>query len=413
MSNKRPLSEINDAFPSPSTLAPIPLTTTTSSSSPSVPAASNYSSDTFKKLKNELNLLFPGSNAIVHPNVVQYNELSQLDEKTCTTFVDTLRLHGFHRVIKMPSDFASTCNNLYAAAKIFFAADENFKRNCFPEKDTETGYRSYKDRECVMYKKGYACTSEAAKDFAFKLDAYYTDATKISTLIFAAVVKGLGGDVELAKKILPDITVGGFSPSIARVFNYSETPVHTVTCAPHQDLGLITIVPANFPGLEVYSLCGNCGVGWENTNKAMDQTDIIVLCGETLNELANANGGVAPGLHRVVSHERTELMNSLFSNFSSSSPLLSPASNPPPAAAAKGRGRGKKADAKKASSSAQVAENVSTKVGRISIPFLLRARGDVKLDGELIGLKSGPKKDKTIGQFLEEERKKKGTVGLY
>jgi len=200
--------------------------------------------------------------------------------------------------------------------------------------------------------------------------------------------------------------VGGLSTSIARVFNYSETPVHTVTCAPHQDLGLITIIPANFPGLEVYSLCGNCGVGWENTNKAMDQTDIIVLCGETLNELAN--GGVTPSLHRVVSHERTELMNALFTNFSSS-PVLSPqASNPP----TKGRGRGKKADNKKGGSTAQAIEP-ATKVGRISIPFLLRARSDVKLDGELLGLKPGPKKDKTVGQFLEEERKKKGSVGVY
>jgi len=52
-------------------------------------------------------------------------------------------------------------------------------------------------------------------------------------------------------------------------------------------------------------------------------------------------------------------------------------------------------------------------VGRISIPFLLRARRDVKLDGELIGLKSGSKKDKTIGQHVDDERKEKGPSGIY
>lgn len=98
-------------------------------------------------------------------------------------------------------------------------------------------------------------------DLTQKLDAYFTEATKVSHVLFAAIVKGLGGDVEMAKKILPDIAETGLSTSIARVFNYNETPIHTVTCAPHQDLGLLTIVPANFPGLEGMSFSHLKGLG--------------------------------------------------------------------------------------------------------------------------------------------------------
>lgn len=94
----------------------------------SPPLSFNYnSSDTFKKLKNELNLLFPGNNAVIHPNVIQFNELGLLDTKTCTAFVDTLRLHGFHRVIKMPNEFAAACTNLYLYLEVLRSQLSNTK----------------------------------------------------------------------------------------------------------------------------------------------------------------------------------------------------------------------------------------------------------------------------------------------
>jgi len=369
---------------------------------------SNNSSDTFKKLKNELNLLFPGNNVVVHPNVIQFSDLSLLDDTICKSFVETLKLHGFHRVIKMPPDFTSVCNNLYASAKVFFSADENFKKNNFPEREVETGYKLSKDKECVHYKKGYSTGLDVSKDFAIKLEAYFAEASRISHIIFDAVVKGLGGDVDMARKILPD-TTSATSPSVARVFSYFEAPIHTVTCAPHQDLGLLSIIPANFPGLEVYSICGNCGVGWENTDKAMDQTDIIVLSGETLNEYTN--GGLLAGLHRVVSHEKTELMSSLF-NFSS--PSLPPITTTTTTTTTPKRGRAKKADTKKGANNTTQPQPASAKVGRISIPFLLRAKTDAKLDGGVIGLKPGNKGERTVGQFFEEERRRRAAfVGLY
>jgi hypothetical protein len=55
------------------------------------------------------------------------------------------------------------------------------------------------------------------------------------------------------------------------------------------------------------------------------------------------------------------------------------------------------------------------RIGRISLPFLLRARADVKLDGTPLGLRQGRHPEKTVGQFFEEERMKRGTgaAGQY
>jgi len=52
------------------------------------------------------------------------------------------------------------------------------------------------------------------------------------------------------------------------------------------------------------------------------------------------------------------------------------------------------------------------RVGRISLPFLLRPRPDAKLDGTIAGLRPGRYPEKSAAQFFEEERLKKGGVAV-
>jgi len=358
-------------------------------------------SSTYKRLKNDLNLLFPGTNSSpftnVHTNCMHYDELMRMEESVCSSFLETLKLHGFHRVVRMPKEFVNACNDLYNSSKTFFSMDESYKSMHFPEKDVETGYKCLKEREYAFFRKGYLPdnkNNDAAKDLATKFETYYNEACKVSVVVFNAIVKALGGNIEQARNILP-LTETDVSTNVVRAFNYFEAAAHTVTCVAHLDIGLLTIVPANCPGLQAYSMCGNCGMGWETTHKGMDATDIIVICGQTLTEFSN--GAIAPGLHRVVSEPNTSVIN--------------------PSAESSGDGKkpkakkGKKADSKQQQNLQQPL--LKPKVGRVSLPFILRAKNEAQMSGGLIGLTSfarGP--SGIVGDFLEAERKKR-LPGLY
>lgn len=170
-------------------------------------------------------------------------------------------------------------------------------------------------------------------DLHSRFEQYFTEATKAGSVILQAIIKGLGGTPETARNILPNshgillishiiysfiiINVGTehgtVSTNATRAFHYYDSALHTVICPPHQDLGLLTLIPSNFPGLQglllfmlflerkemksiisftnlersyllfdfsynnvclVYSLCGSCGLGWESTHKSLDSTDI-------------------------------------------------------------------------------------------------------------------------------------------
>jgi len=252
-----------------------------------------------------------------------------------------------------------------------------------------------KERELALYRKGYLPdnkNNDAAKELATKFEAYYNETAKIALVIFNVVVKALGGNVDLAKEILP-LSESDLSTSIVRAFNYFECPPHTVNCAPHNDAGLLTLVPSNCPGLQVYSVCGNCGMGWENTHKGLDPTDIVVLCGQSFTEFSN--GFLNPSLHRVVSE-----LNPLQSNFGTE--------NSEEKKTTKGK-KSKKAELKSNLQQTQV----KPKIGRISLPFLLRAKNDVPMNASLIGLDSfGKTNSRLVGEFLDEERRRK-QPGLY
>eukprot|EP00026_Physarum_polycephalum_P013109 Phypoly_transcript_13480.p1 GENE.Phypoly_transcript_13480~~Phypoly_transcript_13480.p1 ORF type:complete len:348 (+),score=34.77 Phypoly_transcript_13480:50-1045(+) len=288
-------------------------------------------SATFKKLKADLGTLFGfGSNTLLqqHSTVVSFRELAVLDDKACTNLVEILKLHGYYKVKEMPPEFVNACGNLYSSCKCFFGQDETFKRTRFTEKEVETGYRKTKDRESVFFRKGYSFDEpsvrggalDPARDLHSRFEQYFTEATKAGNVILQAIIKGLGGSPELARNILPNSHEHGtVSTNTTRAFHYYDTPLHTVICPPHQDLGLLTLIPSNFPGLQVYSLCGSCGLGWESTHKALDSTDIVVLAGESLNEFSG--GAIPSGLHRVVS-EKPVALNFNFP-FTSTPPPLS------------------------------------------------------------------------------------------
>jgi len=358
-------------------------------------------SNTFKRLKNELNLLFPGTSTFtnVHSNCIQYEELLRMEESVCVSFLETLKVHGFHRVVRMPREFVNACNDLYASSKTFFSMEENYKSMHFPEKDVETGYKCLKDREYALFRKGYLPdnkNNDPAKDLSSKFEIYYNEASKVSVVVFNAIVKALGGNIEQARNILP-LSEPDISTNVVRAFNYFEAQPHTVTCVAHLDVGLLTLVPANSPGLQAYSMCGSCGIGWESTHKGMDPTDLIILTGQTFTEFSN--GAIQPGLHRVVSEPNLNLANSSAETTSDGKK------------AAKGK-KGKKADAKQPPSTA-AQPLAKPKVGRIALPFMLRAKNEAQMSGGLIGLASFARSPGgLVGDFLEEERKRR-VPGLY
>lgn len=320
-----------------------------------------------------------------------------MEESVCGGFLETLKVHGFHRVVRMPREFVNACNDLYSSSKAFFSLEEGYKTMHFPEKDVETGYKTFKDRECAFFRKGYIPdnkNNDAAKDLATKFEAYYNEASKVSVVVFNAIVKALGGNVEQARNILP-LSEPDISTNVARAFNYFEAQPHTVTCVAHLDIGLLTIIPANCPGLQAYSMCGNCGIGWESTHKGMDPTDIIVLCGQTLTEFSN--GAISPSLHRVVSEPI-----STFPTTPESSSDTKKSTN---------KGKKPKKNEKQPTTVAQPL--VKAKVGRISLPFLLRAKNEAQMSGGLIGLTSFARGPAGLaGTFLTEERKRR-MPGLY
>jgi hypothetical protein len=168
--------------------------------------------------------------------------------------------------------------------------------------------------------------------------------------------------------------------TMLRLFRY-EGWEPKVVAEPHADLGLLSVVVGNVPGLEVWD-----GRGWFDVEVQVEQarkTGASMLVGRQLERMSNGRYGA--GGHRVVSY-------GLPDNISGAAPKLSNLRNLVPSGS-------------------------SGKRYRFSIVFVLRAHEPIvvesdTLETEITGKWTRPLNGETVGKMFEEIRGKHYNINI-
>lgn len=93
----------------------------------------------------------------------------------------------------------------------------------------------------------------------------------------------------------------GPTESVIDAFYYPDHELHEITCAAHDDPGLVTIVAADSPGLEVHDPTN----GWMALN--LGPEDVAIITGKTwakFDKLTSTSNGVSSCRHRVRALQR-------------------------------------------------------------------------------------------------------------
>lgn len=219
--------------------------------------------------------------------------------------MDTAALESLkysHSVLRnvLPSSLASATHEMAA----FFRQEQAIKNTFICTKHPELGYRAFPNREIFILREA---NSSAQLPMTINL-AHQLHEICLSCLQFIAAELHLSADYLLdlvEKKAIPDSGVGS---SLLRVARYNPScQLDEIACAPHEDLGLLTLVCyTGVPALEIYDFLNN--TDWLDIERDQCQNDIIVMAGESLSYLSNAYYLAATHRVRQVKEERLALI---------------------------------------------------------------------------------------------------------
>jgi isopenicillin N synthase-like dioxygenase len=186
--------------------------------------------------------------------------------------------------------------NLFASSRKFFARDEQYKQQFRTKLGSEDGWSSIPgEKQFITIRTLNEVPEElreATKAAWDKMGAYLN-----SMLVRIAESLELSPDA-LTKFSEPCISLDNKRrATMLRLFRY-EGWEDKVVAEPHNDLGLLSLVAGDSPGLEVWNGMQNLFYPIEKSYKDLSSA-ATVLVGRQLQKLTN--GRYRPGMHRVTS----------------------------------------------------------------------------------------------------------------
>jgi isopenicillin N synthase-like dioxygenase len=238
----------------------------------------------------------------VSAEAVQVNELPAIswgDENFAQQFVDSLREYGFAAVVDHPLDMHRV-RRIYSNWQAYFAATPDASMRMDPR--DQDGYFSLSEAE---HAKGqterdfkeyfqYYTWGRCPDDLRPDLEDHFSDALALASqlLEWVGALAPESVRARLSEPLSGMIT--GSSQSMLRVLHYPpiEDDREVFRAAPHEDINLLTILPAaDGPGLEIKNRDGH----WLSVPNRSDQ--LLINIGDMLQE---ASGGYFPSTtHQV------------------------------------------------------------------------------------------------------------------
>lgn len=233
---------------------------------------------------------------------IQVNELPAIswgDENFAQQFVDSLREYGFAAVVDHPLDM-DRVRRIYSNWQAYFAATPDASMRMDPR--DQDGYFSLSEAE---HAKGqterdfkeyfqYYTWGRCPDDLRPDLEDHFSDALALASqlLEWVGALAPESVRARLSEPLSGMIT--GSSQSMLRVLHYPpiEDGREVFRAAPHEDINLLTILPAaDGPGLEIKNRDGH----WLSVPNRSDQ--LLINIGDMLQE---ASGGYFPSTtHQV------------------------------------------------------------------------------------------------------------------
>ena len=246
-------------------------------------------------------------------DLVQLPQISYASPNFSDAFMASLHRYGFAAVVDHPLDDARI-KRIYSDWLGFFA-DQNAADFAMDPIDQD-GYFSLQEAEAAkgfdqrdfkeyfQYYPWGRCPSALEPDLA----AHFTAAVALGAEFLTCIAESLPADITAQlTEPLRDM-IEGSGQSMLRVLHYPPVPAgaSVLRAAPHEDINLLTLLPAaDGPGLELQLLGGE----WVSVPHKPGQ--LIVNIGDMLHE---ATGGYLPSTtHRVAAPECGEALPSRMS----------------------------------------------------------------------------------------------------
>jgi len=202
-------------------------------------------------------------------------------------FYQNLRLREVHGNIQnlrkghmiIPFLDKNKMQNYFDSLKKFYSRPMPYLEQFNVNSEIEIGYMSLKRKECFVVRNGEIPIE--LEDFI----PYISEVHKIGLGILLAIEEDLRlkpGELiqTVSKGPLPEHEI---SPSLLRLFSYAPFLEYGVAAEPHQDIGLLTIIPVSeVPALEILDHSSGYPA-WVNIEQLANSSEAIVLVGKTLN----------------------------------------------------------------------------------------------------------------------------------
>lgn len=180
----------------------------------------------------------------------------------------------------------------------FFALDSAYKNQFIRTDHLELGYRDISAKEMFLIRDAMvppelsACV-ELAKTF-HQLSCVCSDLISEELQMDANLLRNL-----IDTQAFPN---NSLSSSVLRIIHYRAD--YDLPTDIHEDLGLLTFVThTGVPALEIYDFKND--LGWVDVEAQQNETDVIVMAGESLSFVSN--GYYIPAPHRVRKPTRTRI----------------------------------------------------------------------------------------------------------
>ncbi|MFT4820440.1 MAG: isopenicillin N synthase-like dioxygenase [Candidatus Azotimanducaceae bacterium] len=222
-------------------------------------------------------------------------------------FVASLRDIGFAVLENHPLNM-TLVNTIYTQWREFFSTSRKYEFEL--NKDTQDGYFSFQQAESAKgivlkdFKEyfHYYGWGQCPAELKDNLQAYYEAANEFAVTLLGWIENGSPVDVAKGYREPLSSMITDSDSTLLRVLHYppmDATHQETTWAAAHEDINLITILPASdAPGLQVQKKNG------EWIDVASNGNQVIVNIGDMLQE---ASGGYFPSTsHRVVTPANTD-----------------------------------------------------------------------------------------------------------
>lgn len=190
---------------------------------------------------------------------------------------------------------------LFAAGRTFFAREEEYKAQFQTQLDSEEGYSSIPGEKQFITIRSLDRVPDELREAAITAWAQ-----------LGGYLGGMLGQIEQSLEIGPDSLTKFSTPCInlhkyrtatmLRIFRY-EGWEDKIVAEPHNDLGLLSLVAGDAPGLEVWNGMTRKFFPIEKSYKDLSSS-ATVLVGRQLQRLSN--GRYVPGAHQVKSYPKSK-----------------------------------------------------------------------------------------------------------